>query len=195
MVEQKTNIYTKLMRAREQFQNENIKKSGKNKFANYDYYELSDIIPAINKILLELKLCSVVSFFNDHATLTITDIEKPADTIVFSSPIADANLKGCHPIQNLGAVHTYLRRYLYVLAFEIVEPDVLDATTGDKKSYDKPKKQWGKSDAEKLVADIKDAGVKIDWLKTIEPYNVKKISDLSKEQMDTIRKENLNESK
>ena len=193
MVEQKNNIYIKLMRAREQFQKENIKKSGKNKFANYEYYELSDIVPAINKILLELKLCSVASFFTDHATLTITDTEKPADTIVFSSPIAEANLKGCHPIQNLGAVHTYLRRYLYVLAFEIVEPDVLDATTGDKKSYNKPK--WGKPEAEKLVIDINEAGAEIDWIKALEPYNVKRISDLSTEQMDEIRKEYINESK
>ncbi len=44
--------------------------------------------------------------------------------------MAEANLKGCYPIQNLGAVETYSRRYLYVTALEIVEHDALDATTG-----------------------------------------------------------------
>lgn len=33
-------------------------------------------------------------------------------------------------MQNLGAVISYLRRYLWVNAFEIVEHDALDATTG-----------------------------------------------------------------
>jgi hypothetical protein len=42
--------------------------------------------------------------------------------------MADANLKGCHPIQNLGAVETYNRRYLWVTAMEIVEHDALDSS-------------------------------------------------------------------
>jgi hypothetical protein len=46
----------------------------------------------------------------------------------------EANLKGCHAIQNLGAVETYTRRYLWVTALEIVEHDVLDATTGNDKT-------------------------------------------------------------
>jgi len=33
-----------------------------------------------------------------------------------------------HDVQNLGAVQTYLRRYLYVAAFEIVEADQIDKT-------------------------------------------------------------------
>ena len=37
-------------------------------------------------------------------------------------------LKGCHPIQNLGAVQTYIRRYLWVTAMEIVEHDALDSS-------------------------------------------------------------------
>ena len=42
--------------------------------------------------------------------------------------MADANLKGTHPIQNLGAVETYQRRYLYMAALEIVEHDAIDAS-------------------------------------------------------------------
>jgi hypothetical protein len=46
--------------------------------------------------------------------------------------MSTAALKGCHEVQNLGAVQTYLRRYLWVAALEIVEHDALDATTGKK---------------------------------------------------------------
>ena len=35
--------------------------------------------------------------------------------------------KGCHEVQNLGAVQTYLKRYLYQNCFEIVEADQLNA--------------------------------------------------------------------
>jgi len=65
--------------------------------------------------------------FGETATLEIVDTEKD-DKIVFSSPMATASLKGCHDVQNLGAVQTYLKRYLYQHAFEIIECDALDST-------------------------------------------------------------------
>ena len=43
--------------------------------------------------------------------------------------MSTASLKGCHEVQNLGAVESYVRRYLYLTAFEIVESDCLDATS------------------------------------------------------------------
>jgi len=72
-------------------------------------------------------LCGVVSFDKELATLTITDTEDSTE-IKLTSPMAEANLKGCHPIQNLGAVETYTRRYLWVSAMEIVEHDALDSS-------------------------------------------------------------------
>lgn len=127
-------VYEKLQQARIKLQSEPLKKSGHNKFAGYQYFELGDFLPTINRIFAELKLCSVVSFTKDYAELRIVDTEN-GGAITFSSPMAEANLKGCHPIQNLGAVETYSRRYLYVTALEIVEHDALDATTGS----DEPK--------------------------------------------------------
>ena len=101
-----------------------------NKFAGYSYYELSDFLPVINTIFEKLKLCSIVSFSAEYATLTLVNMENPDETIVFTSPMASAALKGCHEIQNMGAVETYSRRYLYVTALEIVEHDALDSTQG-----------------------------------------------------------------
>jgi hypothetical protein len=122
-------VYAKLQKARMMLQAAPLKKSGHNKFAGYQYFELGDFLPTINQIFHEIGLCSVISFDKDIATLRIVDTDN-GGCITFSSPMADANLKGCHPIQNLGAVETYSRRYLYVTALEIVEHDALDATTG-----------------------------------------------------------------
>ena len=120
------NVYTKLSAARVRLQKCDLKKSGENKFAEYKYFELSDIIPAINHIFDEAGLCGVVTFTAEMAYLTIYDTSNSESHIVISSPMAEAALKGAHAIQNLGAVQTYLRRYLWMTALEISEVDTLD---------------------------------------------------------------------
>ena len=120
-------IFEKLNQARLEFQSMGVKKSGKNSYAGYTYYELSDIIPAINKLAEKLKFCCVINFTNDLAKLDFCDLEKD-EKITFSSPMSSASLKGCHEVQNLGAVETYIKRYLYQNCFEIVEGDALDST-------------------------------------------------------------------
>ena len=123
------NVYKKLQTARIKLQQTELKKSGKNKFAGYEYFELGDFLPAIQRICDEVGLCGVVSYDEANAHLTIYDTDGDG-TVVFSSPMSSAELKGCHAVQNLGAVQTYLRRYLWTNAFEIVEHDALDAVTG-----------------------------------------------------------------
>lgn len=120
-------VHKKLMQARIKLQNTSLKKSGHNKFAGYSYFELGDFLPTINNIFNDLGLCGVISFDIDKATLTITDTDDGTQ-VQITSPMAEANLKGCHPIQNLGAVETYTRRYLWVTALEIVEHDALDSS-------------------------------------------------------------------
>jgi ERF superfamily len=126
------NVYQKLNEARAKFHTAKLKKSGHNKFANYYYFELGDfVIPAL-EIFNEVGLTSVISFDVDVAQMSIINTDKPEETIIIQSPMSTAALKGCHEVQNLGAVQTYLRRYLWVAALEIVEHDALDATTGRK---------------------------------------------------------------
>ena len=122
-----SNVYTKLMQARLKLQSTALNKSGHNKFAGYKYFELGDFLPTVQNIFSELGLCGVVSYDTELAKLTITD---GTDSIVITSPMGSAALKGCHEVQNIGAVETYQRRYLWVTAMEIVEHDVLDAVTG-----------------------------------------------------------------
>lgn len=124
------NIYQKLNVAREKFHATELKKTGHNKFADYYYFELSDfLIPALG-IFKELELCAVVSFQELIATMTITNIDKPEEQIFITSPMGSAKLKACHEVQNIGAVETYQRRYLWVAAFEIVEHDAVDSSEG-----------------------------------------------------------------
>lgn len=126
------NVYQKLNQARELFHQQKLKKSGLNKFAGYQYFELGDfIIPAL-RIFNEVGLNAFISFGKDIAMMHIVNVDKPDEIIMINSPMSEAALKGCHPVQNLGAVQTYLRRYLWVAALEIVEHDALDATTGRK---------------------------------------------------------------
>jgi hypothetical protein len=122
------NVYQKLNAARNLFHNTEIKKSGHNKFAGYKYFELGDFIEPALRIFNEVGLTSIISFGKEEASITIVDNDKPEDRIVISSPMSEAALKGAHAIQNLGAVQTYLRRYLWVAALEIVEHDALDSS-------------------------------------------------------------------
>ena len=143
-------VHKKLMQARLKLQATKLNKSGHNKFAGYFYFELGDFLPAIQDIFAELGLCGIISYQTDMAYLTITDMEDGSEVII-SSPMSTAALKGCHEVQNLGAVQTYIRRYLWVTAMEIVEHDALDATTGQgqkESNKSEPKSEWDKLDAE-----------------------------------------------
>jgi hypothetical protein len=131
------NVYQKLNAARQKFHSIELKKSGHNKFANYRYFELGDfIIPALG-IFQEVGLTGVISFGKETADLRIINNEKPEEVIVIESPMSSAALKGCHEVQNLGAVQTYLRRYLWVAALEIVEHDAIDSAPAKEPVKDK----------------------------------------------------------
>jgi hypothetical protein len=124
-------VYVKLAVARAKLRGKTLKKSGLNKFAGYQYFELGDFLHPTLEIFDELGLIGIVSFTKEQAELTIVDTEGGGE-IVITSPFGSAALKGCHEVQNIGAVETYQRRYLWVAAMEIVEHDALDATTGRK---------------------------------------------------------------
>ena len=124
-------VYSKLSAARAKLRNQVLKKSGLNKFAGYQYFELGDFLHPTLEIFDQLGLIGIVSFTKDEASLAIVDVDGGGE-IVITSPFGSAALKGCHEVQNIGAVETYQRRYLWVAAMEIVEHDALDATTGKK---------------------------------------------------------------
>ena len=124
-------VYRKLSIARAKLRTQVLKKSGLNKFAGYQYFELGDFLHPTLQIFDEIGLVGIVSFNKEEASLDIVDVDG-GGMITITSPFGSAALKGCHEVQNIGAVETYQRRYLWVTAMEIVEHDALDATTGRK---------------------------------------------------------------
>lgn len=124
------NIYEKIQLVKEEFLKKNIKKSGQNKFAGFSYYELSDITPPLIELCNKYKLFTAFRFDKEMATLEIINIEEPKEMIFYTSPMEELELKGCNRIQALGGTETYQRRYLYMSAFDIIEADLFDNTSG-----------------------------------------------------------------
>lgn len=124
------NIYEKIQQVRLALASETIQKSGKNTFAKYDYFELDDFIKPLNRLMADVKMTAYTSFTAETATLIAVNCEKPEEQVVITSPFGSADLKGCHEVQNIGAVETYQRRYLYQALFDIAESDALNATQG-----------------------------------------------------------------
>lgn len=131
-------IYEKLQQARVQLQKKKLKKSGLNSYSKFEYFELSDFLPTVNEIFLSLKMSSNFSMLKDCATLTLYDWEDKSET-TFTTPSEELDLKGCNKVQALGGVHTYLKRYLYMNALEIVEADMFDKVAGRDKEPEKVK--------------------------------------------------------
>lgn len=127
----KMNIYGKLAVARGKFLDAPVKKSGVNRFAEYKYFELADIVPVATSIFNGIGLVFLISFDNENAKGTLVNIDNPDEVIEFTSPMRDLEVKGMNAVQALGGVETYQRRYLYMACLDIVEADAFDATQGE----------------------------------------------------------------
>ncbi|MCC0736133.1 ERF family protein [Clostridioides sp. ZZV14-6009] len=192
------NIYIKLMDVRVKLSKLNLKKSGENKYSNFKYFELADFLPQATELLEEVKLCPIITFTNDYATLTLINGENPTEQIVFTSPMRDLQLKGSNELQALGGIETYQTRYLYIQLLNITENDSFDAVSGKetaKNNYNK-NAQENKSTNNKTLTDkqlsrvyaiANSAGVGKDELKdkVFKRYG-KEIRDLTKEEYDSI---------
>lgn len=128
------NIYEKLSKARATLE---LKKTGvatlNNAGKTRSYFSLDDILPSVNKTANELKFLCKFDLNKEIATLKIIDCEKIEDFIEFSIPASTATIQGGNVVQSIGATQTYLRRYLYLNAFEIAEYDVIEEETGEEK--------------------------------------------------------------
>lgn len=131
-----SNIFEKIQNIRVKLNEQNLKPTGKNEYAKYNYFELDDFLPQLNKLMQKYKMTAIASFTNEVAILTAIDYES-AEQYSITSPFGTAELKGCHEVQNIGAVETYQRRYLYQTLFDIGESDCLNATQGKDKQDNK----------------------------------------------------------
>ena len=171
-----SNVYTKLAQARLKFLQAGASKSGKNMHLEFKYFELEDIVPMATQIFAELNLIHIVSFRDGEAEMIVMDAEDPGDNIIrFVLPFREiepiVSNKGnvvTNPLQALGASITYLRRYLWMMALDIVEADSIDANLGkekpaeekteepkpaEKKTKAKPKTQAERKEITKELTD------------------------------------------
>ena len=137
-------LFEKIQKIRCELKEQDIKMTGENKHARYSYFELNDFTPVLNDLMLKHKMTAIPSFTAEVATLTAYDFESK-ESYSITSPMGNAKLPNCHEVQNIGAVETYQRRYLYQAMFDIAENDALNATQGKEEQKqlkaDKEKKE------------------------------------------------------
>lgn len=127
------NIYQKLIKARTDLQELELKKTGSNQ--SIKYYNLGDFLPATNHLALKYNFLYTFNIVSDRgkekAVLTIINASEPTEKIAFTTPTAEVSLPRGQAIQGLGAKITYLRRYMLMTAFEMVESDIVETIARD----------------------------------------------------------------
>lgn len=121
-------------------QNAKLKKSGRNKFAGFDYFELSDFLPKLNELMEAEDVNDRYYIKDDYAVLELIKGEEvnsyTMPFVLFETPVnvkVDSNtgetreVKTMQDIQYLGALNTYYKRYLYLNAFGITDGEVIDS--------------------------------------------------------------------
>lgn len=189
--DKKVNVYRALQSMRVALQEKDIKKSGHNGYGNYDYFELSDFLPEINKLALENNIVCIYEITDKDAVLHIADMEDFGNRIDFRIPIAELSLKGANAIQNVGGLTTYTRRYLYMIAFEIAENDDFDPTQQPEQDETEKKDQINKqliseNDVKTLCAVIEKKGVAAESI--VERYHVNTFDEMTFEQFNNAMK-------
>ena len=131
------NVYQKLIKARAQFLNSDVQKTGKNMHLSFKYFELEDIVPTATRIFAEQGLIGVVNFTADTASMNIVNTDNPEEVITFVAPfnqiapiVSTTGKQATNEMQALGSSITYMRRYLYMIALDICESDSIDANIG-----------------------------------------------------------------
>lgn len=175
---EKKNIYQKLMNVRTNFHKLELKKSGHNKFANFKYFELGDFLVPATKLLNEEGLCPIVTFDNEVAKMVLVNTDNPSETIEFTSPMRDLELKGANSMQSLGGCETYQTRYLYIQLLNIVESDSFDAVSGKDEhiSENQVKRLY-------VIAKGKDFN---EISKILDENKFKKFADITKDKYEDI---------
>lgn len=185
------NVYRALQIMRVTLQEKDIKKSGHNDYGKYDYFELSDFLPEINKLALENNIVCIYEITDKDAILHIADIENFENRVDFRIPIAELTLKGANAIQNIGGLTTYTRRYLYMIAFEIAENDEFDPNQKPVEDEEKKKEHVNnqtisEKDVNALCALIEKKGVAAESV--LDRYGLNTFNEMNFEQFSNAMK-------
>ena len=149
-------IFKKIADVQMELQKIEFTKSGHNKFGNFKYFELDDIMPCIQTKCYEQGLMMQFLFTEKKATLMIVDVqsnERFCNEIPMPE-IKELNKK-MNVVQSLGAYITYLKRYLLLNTFCICEKSVIDSDEMSKMANTKKIQQ--KRNVPERTVERKDA--------------------------------------
>lgn len=168
MENKELNLNESIIKIRVKLQNSKIKKSGKNKFAGFEYYELGDFLPKLNELMLEENINDLFTIENDEVKLILMKGEEKQEYKmpfrIFETPLTKDGKQSMQDIQYLGALNTYYKRYLYLNAFGITDGEVIDSMNSEE--IKKPIKQETK---EILITEKQ-----IELIKMLDQERVKK---------------------
>jgi hypothetical protein len=120
-----------IINIRVKLQNAKLKKSGKNKFAGFEYFELADFLPKLNELMLEEEINDRFYINENMAVLELIKGEASQIYTIpftqFDTPVNKQGQTSMQDIQYLGALNTYYKRYLYLNAFGITDGEVIDS--------------------------------------------------------------------
>ena len=184
--EVKRNLNESIIKIRVDLQNSKLKKSGKNKFAGFDYFELADFLPRLNELMLQESINDRFYIKDDYATLELQKGEEKQEYtmpfVMFETPLTFKKDKSGNFIKNkdgeymqvpsmqdiqyLGALNTYYKRYLYLNAFGITDGEIIDSMDNsnlEKNPVDELKDKIKKYGT-KASAKLKEIGKKLSEL-------------------------------
>ena len=191
------NLNESIIKIRVELQNAKLKKSGKNKFAGFDYFELADFLPKLNELMLSEGLNDRFYIKDD---LAILEIQKGDEVNIYTMPFVmfetptnrreDKStgevyeVKSMQDIQYLGALNTYYKRYLYLNAFGITDGEIIDSMNNPEI---KPEPKATPKQIELLLKIYKDDNLN----KLLELNKIKKIEDITMKKASELISKNL----
>ena len=184
-----------IIKIRVALQNAGLKKSGKNKFAGFDYFELSDFLPKLNELMLEEKMNDRFYIKGDLAVLELIKGEEYNEYsmpfVLFDTPTNRREdrdtgevyeVKSMQDIQYLGALNTYYKRYLYLNAFGITDGEVIDGMNNEELGSEPKKERKASAGQIAVLEKLSDEDKAKVYAKydvgSLEELNIKQASEL-----------------
>ena len=191
MEKERKSLNESIIAIRVKLQETDLQKSGKNRFAGFEYFELADFLPTLNKLMLEEGINDLFIIDKEFARLTLIKGEEQQTYTIpfekFDTPLNKNGQPSMQDIQYLGALNTYYKRYLYLNAFGITDGDVID-------SMDSSNLKKGKKLTEEEEQETLDLLIELDELliqtetnreKFYEYFGVKSNRDMNIQQLKT----------
>jgi len=157
------------------------KKTGYNSYGKYNYFQLDDFLPTVNKLMGELGMWSQFSIeYRGEIEYAILKICDGTSEIPFVLPTAEPNFSQ-NPVQNQGGKNTYMKRFCWMNCLELTENDIVEAVAGseaDKKVNFATKFQVDKlaQNKDKLIDEFKEMSIKS--VNDLKHLTVEQASDL-----------------